>query len=155
MELVNLGSVWRLVKAVAALGGEAPLERLEGIYGGGVEYLLGIAVELGMLDKGVRDVKGRRRVVYRLTGRALAALGPAERCPVEVEVRGGLLVLKTPFGFYRAEYSASALLSIAEKLAPACGEDRRRLYKRLRESAERAVERARGLERWLVAARPR
>jgi hypothetical protein len=41
-------------------------------------------------------------------------------------------------------------LSLAEKLAEACREDRREIYNKLKRAAERAIRLARGLERWLL-----
>jgi hypothetical protein len=73
-----------------------------------------------------------------------------DRCPAEAEVRRGRLIFTTPLGSYVTDYTPSALLSLAEKLAEACGEDRREMYNKLKRAAERAIRCARGLERWLL-----
>jgi len=65
-------------------------------------------------------------------------------------VRGRLL-LETPFGEYAVEPTAGGLLSIAYKLAEACRERPQIMHRRIVEEAARAVARAPGLERWLLA----
>ncbi|AET31766.1 hypothetical protein [Pyrobaculum ferrireducens] len=153
MDFVELGKVWRAVKIAVGLGGEVSYWDLHRAFGGDAVYVLEKAQELCLLKWTRVERGGRTRVVYRLTKRAIEMIDMTmDRCPVEAEVRRGRLLIRTPLGSYAVGYSPSALLSLAEKLAEACGEDRREMYDKLKKAAERAVRCARGLEKWLVQA---
>jgi DNA-binding PadR family transcriptional regulator len=153
VDFVELGKVWRAVKIAVGLGGEVSYWDLHKAFGGEAVYVLEKAQELGLLKWTRVERGGRTRVVYRLTKRAIEMIDlTMDRCPAEAEARGGRLLVRTPFGSYAACYSPSALLSLAEKLAEACREDRREMYNKLKKAAERAIKLARGLEKWLVGA---
>ncbi|AET34145.1 hypothetical protein [Pyrobaculum ferrireducens] len=151
MDFVELGKVWRVLKIAVGLGGEVSYWDLHRAFGEEAIYVLEKAQELRLLKWTRAERGGRTRIVYRLTKRAIEMIDMTmDKCPVEAEARGGRLVFTTPLGTYAAGYSPSALLSLAEKLAEACGEDRREVYDKLKKAAERAVRLARGLERWLL-----
>ncbi|MCU7786339.1 hypothetical protein ODS41_00125 [Pyrobaculum sp. 3827-6] len=153
MDFVELGKVWRVVKIAVGLGGEVSYWDLHRAFGGEAVYVLEKAQELRLLKWTRVEKGGRTRVVYRLTKRAIEMIDlTMDRCPVEAEVRRGRLIFTTPLGAYAVGYSPSALLSLAEKLAEACGEDRREMHNKLKRAAERAIKLARGLEKWLVGA---
>jgi DNA-binding PadR family transcriptional regulator len=153
VDFVELGKVWRAVKIAVGLGGEVSYWDLHRAFGGEAVYVLEKAQELGLLKWTRVERGGRTRVVYRLTKRAIEMIDlTMDRCPVEAEVRGGRLLVRTLLGSYTIDYSPSALLSLAEKLAEACGEDKREVYDKLKKAAERAVKTARGLEKWLAGA---
>ncbi|MGB9704429.1 MAG: hypothetical protein ACPL3C_03185, partial [Pyrobaculum sp.] len=114
-------------------------------------YVLEKAQELRLLKWTRAERGGRTRVVYRLTKRAVEMIDlTMDRCPVDAEVRRGRLLVRTSLGSYAVDYSTSALLSLAEKLAEACGEDRWEMHSKLKLAAERALKLARGLEKWLL-----
>jgi DNA-binding PadR family transcriptional regulator len=151
VDFVELGKVCRAVKIAVGLGGEVSYWDLHKAFGGEAVYVLEKAQELRLLKWTRTERGGRTRVVYRLTKRAIEMIDSTmDRCPIDVEARGGRLLVRTPFGSYAVGYSPSALLSLAEKLAEACGEDRRETYNKLKRAAERAIRMARGLERWLL-----
>jgi hypothetical protein len=151
VDFVKLGEIWRAVKIAVGLGGEVSYWDLHRAFGVEAVYVLEKAQELRLLKWTRVERGGRTCVVYRLTKRAVEMIDlTMDRCPVEAEVRGGRLLIRTPLGAYAASYSPSALLSLAEKLAEACREDRREVYDKLKRAAERAVRMAKGLERWLI-----
>jgi DNA-binding PadR family transcriptional regulator len=152
VDVVELGKVWRAVKIAVGLGGEVSYWDLHKAFGGEAVYVLEKAQVLGLLKWTRTERGGRTRVVYRLTKRAVEMIDMTmDRCPVEAEVKGGHLVVRTLLGSYTIDYTPLALLSLAEKLAEACGEDRREVHNKLKKAAERAVRCARGLEKWLIA----
>ncbi|MCU7788679.1 hypothetical protein ODS41_12225 [Pyrobaculum sp. 3827-6] len=151
VDFVELGKVWRAVKIAVGLGGEVSYWDLHKAFGEEAVYVLEKAQELRLLKWTRTERGGRTRVVYRLTKRAIEMIDlTMDRCPVEAEVKRGRLLIRTPLGAYAVGYSPSALLSLAEKLAEACREDRREVYDKLKRAAERAIRLARGLERWLL-----
>jgi hypothetical protein len=98
-----------------------------------------------------RAGRGRPGAVFVPGGRGIKTARLAvERCPVEAAFMNGRLKVRTPLGIYAVEPTPSALLSLAEKLSAACGEDRHRLYDRLKEAAMGAAGSAGGLEKWLA-----
>jgi DNA-binding PadR family transcriptional regulator len=153
VDFVELGKLWRAVKIAVGPGGEVSYWDLHRAFGGEAVYVLEKAQELRLLKWTRVERGGRTRVVYRLTKKAVEMIDlTMDRCPVEAEVRRGRLLVRTPLGSYAVGYSPSALLSLAEKLAEACGEDMREMYNKLKKAAERAIKLARGLEKWLIQA---
>ncbi|MCU7788311.1 hypothetical protein ODS41_10355 [Pyrobaculum sp. 3827-6] len=139
MDFVELGKVWRVVKIAVGLGGEVSYWDLHRAFGEEAVYVLEKAQELRLLKWTRTERGGKTRIVYRLTKKAVEMIDlTMDRCPVEAEVRKGRLLIRTPLGSYVIDYTPSALLSLAEKLAEACGEDRREVYGRLKKIAERA-----------------
>jgi hypothetical protein len=62
-----------------------------------------------------------------------------DACIRKVRAGSGRLLVETPLGTYAVDRSPSALMSLAEKLAEACGGDMRELYNRLREAAGQSL----------------
>ncbi|MFP3213554.1 MAG: hypothetical protein RXQ02_09850 [Thermoproteus sp.] len=140
---VRLGDVVRALRALEARGGSARLALFERMWGPYAYAALGLALEWGLAE--------RRGDVYRLSWRGRRLLRELDGCPIEARAAGGKLLLETPFGEYAVEPTAGGLLSVAYKLAEACRERPQEVHRRIVEEAARAVARAPGLERWLLA----
>jgi len=140
---VRLGDVVRALRALEARGGSARLALFERTWGPYAYAALGLALEWGLAE--------RRGDVYRLSGRGRRLLRELDGCPVEARAVRGRLLLETPFGEYAVEPTAGGLLSVAYKLAEACRERPQEVHRRIVEEAAKAIERAPGLERWLLA----
>ncbi|MGC9051383.1 hypothetical protein [Pyrobaculum sp.] len=151
---VKAGDLLKAAEMARGLGGEVAFWHLYRRWGDYAFAVIEAAQLLGVLRWARAERGGRTRVVYVLGRRGAALLDMlADPCPVEAYVYRGRLRLVTPLGAYEAEHDPGHLLSLAYKLAEACGGDPREVAARLRSAAERAARGARGLERWLLAGR--
>ena len=139
---VGLGDVVKALRVLEGRGGSAPIEVFTRMWGLYAFSVLNTALDWGLVE--------RRGGVYALSGRGRALLRLlTDRCPVEARAARGRLWLKTPLGLYPVAPMPSYMLSLAYKLAEACGEEPRRTYVAICRALAKAT--ARGLDRWIAA----